>query len=54
MAWYRGLLPSIYLSNDADADLAAKVKRCLCVCLEPRTRRAGGITVLPYRARLVA
>ena len=26
-----------------------KLKRCLCVSLEPRTRRAGGITILPYR-----
>lgn len=26
-----------------------KVKRCICVSLEPRTRRVGGITVLPYR-----
>lgn len=25
-----------------------KLKRCLCVSLEPRTRRAGNITVLPY------
>ena len=26
-----------------------KVRRCICVSLEPRTRRVGGITVLPYR-----
>jgi len=26
-----------------------KVKRCICVSLEPRTRRIGGITILPYR-----
>ena len=26
-----------------------KLKRCLCVSLEPRTRRVGGITILPYR-----
>jgi len=26
-----------------------KLKRCICVSLEPRTRRVGGITVLPYR-----
>jgi len=26
-----------------------KLQRCICVSLEPRTRRVGGITVLPYR-----
>jgi len=26
-----------------------KLKRCLCVSLEPRPRRIGGITILPYR-----
>lgn len=26
-----------------------KLKRCVCVSLEPRTRRIGGITILPYR-----
>jgi predicted AAA+ superfamily ATPase len=31
-----------------------RVKRFLCVCLEPRSRRVGDITVLPYRRFLEA
>lgn len=26
-----------------------RLKRCLCVSLEPRRREAYGITILPYR-----
>lgn len=31
-----------------------KLKRYLCVCLEPRTRTVNGITILPYRKFLEA
>ena len=31
-----------------------QVKRCLCVSLEPRRRKVGGITILPYREFLEA
>ncbi len=31
-----------------------KLKRYLCVCLEPRTRRIGGVLVLPFRKFLEA
>lgn len=31
-----------------------KLKRFLCVCLEPRIRKFGGVTVLPYREFLDA
>ena len=31
-----------------------KLKRYLCVCLEPRTRKADGIVILPFRKFLEA
>jgi predicted AAA+ superfamily ATPase len=45
----RGLLPSIYFSDDPRADLAAYTGPYLCVSLERHARQLGAVAVLPWK-----